>query len=60
MQGPMSESESSSLTLFSNKPFVIRDRIYKMLDRIANMEDPDQTAFVCQCPFWQSTWVHIL
>ena len=31
-------------SLFSNKMLVIRDRIHKMFIRIANREDPDQTA----------------
>ena len=30
--------------LFSNKMLVIGDRIYKMLVKIANSTDPDQTA----------------
>ena len=50
MQRRMSESESSSLFLFSNKPLVIRVRNHKMFDRIANMEDLDQTAFLSK-PF---------
>ena len=32
------------LHLFSNKMLVIRAGTYKMLARIANREDPDQTA----------------
>ena len=32
------------LFLFSNKIFVFMDRTHKMLVRIANREDPDQTA----------------
>ena len=38
----------------------IRARNHKMFDRIANMEDPDQTTSVCQGSFWQATRVHIL
>ena len=30
--------------LFSNKMLIIRDRTHKMLVKIANKEDPDQTA----------------
>ena len=33
------------LFLFTNKILVIRAGIHKMLVRIANREDPDQTAF---------------
>ena len=35
---------NSFLFLFSNKILVIRVGIYKMLVRLANREDPDQTA----------------
>ena len=31
-------------SLFSNKMTIIRDEIHKLLVRIANREDPDQTA----------------
>ena len=33
------------LILFSNKMLVFRARIHKFLVRLANREDPDQTAF---------------
>ena len=33
------------LFLFSNKMLAIRAEIHKMLVRIVNREDPDQTAF---------------
>ena len=36
--------EHFSLAGFQTKMLVIRDGIHKMLVRIANMEDPDQTA----------------
>ena len=41
----MFEIFSTFLFLFSNKMFVYRAGIHKMLVRIANSEDPDQTAF---------------
>ena len=34
----------NTFLLFSTKMLVIRDGIHKMLVRIANREDPDQTA----------------
>ena len=34
------------LFLFSNKMLGIRAGIHKILDRVANREDPDQTAFL--------------
>ena len=48
--------------LFSNKMFLFRAGIYKMLVRIANREDPDQTAsdlglHCLSMLFWQATSV---
>ena len=43
--------------LFSNKMLVFRAGIYKILVRIANREDPDQTAssdLGLSRPFWQT------
>ena len=37
-------SEISNTFLFSNKMLTIRFGIHKMIVRIANREDPDQTA----------------
>ena len=42
--GKWSNIPNTFLSLFSNKMLVIRARINKTLDRIANMEDLDQTA----------------
>ena len=39
-----SKISNTFLFLFSNKMLVIRAGIHKMLFRIANREDPDQTA----------------
>ena len=39
-----SKISNTFLFLFSNKMLVLRDRIHKILARIANREDPDQTA----------------
>ena len=44
--------------LFSNIMLVIRAGIHKMLVRIANREDPDQTALLIL--FWQATSVQNL
>ena len=33
------------LVLFSNKMLVFRNGVHKILARIANKEDPDQTAY---------------
>ena len=55
-----------NLFLFSNKVYVFRAGIHKMPVRIANKEDPDQTASQKQSdlglpclswPFWQITSV---
>ena len=43
-QGKCSKISNTFLFLFSNKMLVFRAGIYKMLVRIANREDPDQTA----------------
>ena len=40
-----SKSSNSFLFLFSNKMLVFRAGIHKIPVRIANTEDPDQTAF---------------
>ena len=42
--GQCSEIVNTLLFLFSNKMVVIRAGINKMIVRIANREDPDQTA----------------
>ena len=42
--GKFSKISNTFLFLFSNKMLLIRTEIYKMLVRIANREDPDQTA----------------
>ena len=42
--GKCSKTLNSFLFLFSNKMLAFRARFYKMLVRIANREDPDQTA----------------
>ena len=42
--GNCSKSLNTLLFLFSKKWLVIRDGIHKMLVRIVNREDPDQTA----------------
>ena len=42
--GKCSKIPNTFLALFSNKMFVFRATIHKMLIRIANREDPDQTA----------------
>ena len=42
--GKCSKISKTFLVLFSNKMLVIRAGIHKMLVRIANGEDPDQTA----------------
>ena len=42
--GKCSKILNTFLVLFSNKMLVIRAGIHKMLVRIANREDPDQTA----------------
>ena len=52
------EQQSHRLFLFSNKMLVFVVGIYKMLVRIANREDADQTAsdLNLRClsrPFWQ-------
>ena len=39
-----SKISNSFLVLFSNKMLVIKTGIHEMLVRIANREDPDQTA----------------
>ena len=66
--GKWSKISNTFLFLFSNKKLDFRAGIYKMLVRIANREDPDQTAsseavwsgsalFV---PFWQQLEFKIL
>ena len=62
--GKCSKISNTFLFLFSNKILLIRAGIHKMLVRIANREDPDQTAYskvsglslhyLCR-PFWQAT-----
>ena len=42
--GKCSKISNTFLFLFSNKMLLIRFEIHKMLVRIANREDPDQTA----------------
>ena len=42
--GKCSKILNTILFLISTKMFVIRDGVHKMLVRIANREDPDQTA----------------
>ena len=42
--GKCSKSSTAFFFLFSNKKLVFRAGIHKMLVRIANREDPDQTA----------------
>ena len=42
--GKCSKISNTFLVLFSNEMLVIRDGIHKLLVRIANREDPDQTA----------------
>ena len=44
LYGKCSKISNIFLFLFSNKIFVIRTGIHKMLVRIANREGPDQTA----------------
>ena len=59
--GKCSKNFYTFLYLFSNKLFIIRAGIHKMLLRTANREDPDQTAssdLSLHClsqPFWQAT-----
>ena len=46
--------------LFSNKMLVIRTGVHKILVRIVNREDPDQTVLGPHClskPFWQGASV---
>ena len=42
--GKYSKLLKTFLSLFSNKILVIRDGSHKILEKIANMEDPDQIA----------------
>ena len=42
--GKCSKISNTHLFLFSTKMLAVRARIHKMLVRIANREDPDQTA----------------
>ena len=44
MYGKCSKISNTFLILFSNKNLVINGENHKMLVRIANREDPDQTA----------------
>ena len=58
--GKCAKISNTFLFLFASKMF-IRARIHKMIVRIANREDPDQTADLglhCSSrPFWQTTSV---
>ena len=42
--GKYSKTSSTILVLFSNKMLVVKAGFRKMLLRVANREDPDQTA----------------
>ena len=42
--GKFSKISNTCLFLFSNKMLVIRTGIHKMLVKVANRKDPDQTA----------------
>ena len=42
--GKCSKISNTSLILFSNKMLIFRAGIHKLLVKIANREDPDQTA----------------
>ena len=44
MYGKCSKISNTFLFLFSNKMLVFRPGIHKILVRVANREDPDQTA----------------
>ena len=44
LYGNCSKIRNTYFFLFSNKMLVIETEIHKMLVRIANWEDPDQTA----------------
>ena len=58
-----SKISNTFLFLFSTKMLVIRADIHKLLARIADREEPDQTASFWDCPvclslfFWQATSV---
>ena len=63
LYGKHSKIPNSFLFLFSNKMLVFKAGIHKILVRIANREDSDQTAssdlgLPCLSrPFWQATLV---
>ena len=47
LYGKCPKISNTFLVLFSSKMLVIKAGIHKMLVRIANREDPDQTIWVC-------------
>ena len=56
--GRCPEISNIFLFLFSNNMFIIRAKIHKMLVKIPNREDPDQTDLGLCClsrPLWQAT-----
>ena len=55
--GKCSKISNSFLILFSNKILVFRAGIHQMLGRIANREDPDQTA--CSEAVWSGSLLFV-
>ena len=57
--GKCSKISNIFLFLFSNKMLFIRAGIHKLLVKVANREDPGQTAFLDR-PFWQAVSIRNL